>query len=84
MKLNYDFKMKHDNSLFVSVFNLHEVDRRKAEQAYSFIYGKRALKQLKDHIKTEGGIMCIFNQKPTDDLIMYALMITQAQNQRRD
>jgi hypothetical protein len=82
MIINHNFKMRTDDSLFISVFNIHEPDERRANKAYAEVYGKRALKKLRNHIKEEGGIMCIFNQDPTDDLVMYALMLTQAQNTR--
>ena len=82
MKIDYDFKMRTDDSLYISVFNVHEQDIRKANRAYAEVYGKRALKKLHNHIKEEGGIMCIFHNEPTDDLVMYALMITQVQNTR--
>jgi len=84
MKLNYDFKMRVDNDLFMSVFNLSNIDRTKANKAYISIYGKLKFRKLQTYINKEGGIMSIFNQTLTDDLIMYALMITQAQNQRKD
>ena len=83
MKLNYDFKMKHDDDIFTSIFNLHKSDESKANKCFKIIYGKEKYKQLRTLIKEQKGLMSIFDVTPTDDIIMYTLLITQAQNQRK-
>ena len=83
MKLEYNFKMKVDDDLFTSVFNSRENEVRKAFKAFEIIYGKRELKKLKNLIKDKKGLLGIFDIEADDKLVTFALLITQAQNQRR-
>lgn len=82
MKIDYDFKMMSDNDLFTSIFNINDKEIKKANKAFYTIYGNKKFQQLQKFIK-KGGIMAIFNVIPTDELFIYALLLTQAQNQRR-
>jgi len=83
-KLDYNFKMRCDDNLFISVFNVHTNELKRAEKSFRIIYGLKKFKDLKKFIKDNQGLMAIFNVEPTDELTMFALLITQAQNQRKD
>lgn len=82
MKIDHDFKMRTDDNLFLSIFNSLNIDKRKADNCFKIIYGIKKFNELKKIIKEQNGLLGIFNVDLTDELIIYSLLITQAQNKR--
>jgi len=83
MKIDYDFKMMSDDDLFTSVFNVTKSEVVKAMDCFLIIYGNKKWRKLKQFIREQHGLMAIFDAEPTDELIMFTLIITQIENQRK-
>lgn len=75
MKLSWNWEVKLDNDLFVSVFNLSMARYRKVNKMFQLVYGKKRFSAIKKVIKEQNGLMGIFDVKPTNDLMLYALML---------
>ena len=72
---NFTLNLKCEDGLFVSVFNVSEARHRKVNKTFKIVYGKKRFEKIADVVKKHNGLMGIFNEKPTSDLVLYALML---------
>lgn len=75
MKTNWDWKVRTQNDLFYSVFNVSIARHKKVNNAFREIFGKRRFGKIQQIIKEKNGLMGIFHIDPTNDLMLYALML---------
>lgn len=75
MKIGNALMDLKNEDLFLSVFNVRETRRRKVNKTFKILYGEKRFKKIANIIKKQNGLMGIFNEEPTSDLMLYALML---------
>lgn len=74
-KLEKDLILRNKGSLYISVFNVHTKRQKNVNKTFKIVYGKKRFNKIKEIIKKHNGLMGIFQEKPTSDLVLYALML---------